>query len=99
MLLAQVLGNVTSTVRHPSIAGVRLLVARQLDTKLNQTGDPQLILDTLGAGVDDVVLISSDGRGLRDLLQRGNSPARWYAIGLVDDIDNVRRYISARKTG
>ncbi len=92
MQLALIQGNATSTVRHPSLRGQRLLIGQQMNAQLQPTGDPQLMLDQLGAGVGDVVLISSDGRGLRDLLGHNNSPARWYTIGLLDSIDNVLAY-------
>lgn len=92
MQLALIQGNATATVRHPSLRGQRLLIGQQLDARLRPVGDPQLMLDQMGAGAGDVVLISSDGRGLRDLIGHSNSPARWYTIGLLDSIDNVRAY-------
>jgi len=84
MLLARIQGRATATMQHPSIVGQRLLVGQPLDPGMNPTGDPQLMLDALGAGLGDTVVISSDGKGLRDMLGRPNSPARWYTIGIVD---------------
>lgn len=84
MLLARIQGRATATVQHPSIAGQRLLVGQQLGGDMRPTGDPQLMLDTLGAGPGDTVVISSDGKGLREMLGHANSPARWYTIGIVD---------------
>lgn len=92
MQLALIQGNATATVRHPSLRGQRLLIGQQLNAQLRPVGDPQLMLDQMGAGAGDVVLISSDGRGLRDLIGHSNSPARWYTIGLLDSIENVRAY-------
>ncbi|MHB1155691.1 MAG: EutN/CcmL family microcompartment protein [Phycisphaerales bacterium] len=92
MQLALIQGNATATVRHPSLRGQRLLIGQQLNARLQPVGDPQLMLDQMGAGAGDVVLISSDGRGLRDMIGHSNSPARWYTIGLLDSIDNVRAY-------
>ena len=92
MLLALIYGRVTSTVRHPTIAGRRLLLGQALDADLKPYGDPQLTLDELGAGAGDVVIVTSDGRGLRELLGHDNSPARWYTIGLVDSLESVREH-------
>ena len=83
MLLALIYGRVTSTVRHPTIAGRRLLLGQALDADLKPYGDPQLIRS---------VIVTSDGRGLRELLGHDNSPARWYTIGLVDSLESVREH-------
>jgi ethanolamine utilization protein EutN len=84
MQLALVQGTATATVKHPSLRRQRLLVAQRLDAKGEAAGDPQLILDQLGARAGDTVIISSDGRGLRELLDDTTSPARWYTLGIVD---------------
>lgn len=84
MLLARIQGQATSTRRHPTIRGQRLLVGQSLDADLKPYGDPQLTLDQLGAGIGDIVIVSSDGKGLREMLGHDNSPARWYTIGIVD---------------
>ncbi len=82
---AMVTGRATSTVRHPSIAGRKLLVCRMLGNERQPVGDPVLVLDQLGAGRGDRVIITSDGQGLRELLGHDNSPARWWTLGIVDD--------------
>jgi len=99
MLLALIQGNATSTVRHKTVNGQRLLLGQALDINLQPYGDPQLTLDQLGAGAGDVVIVTSDGRGLREMLGHDNSPARWYTIGIVDSIDAVRDYMAAAKGG
>jgi ethanolamine utilization protein EutN len=85
MQLARIIGTATATVKHPSLAGARLLVGQPLmaDRK-TPDGDPQLVIDTLSAAVGDLVVITSDGRMLRDLLGSDTTPARWSTIGLVD---------------
>jgi ethanolamine utilization protein EutN len=84
MLLARIQGRATSTRHHHTIDGQRLLVGQALNADLQPFGDPQLTLDQLGAGAGDVVVVTSDGRGLRQMLGHDNSPARWYTIGIVD---------------
>jgi len=91
MLLAVVQGRATATVKHATLAGQRLLIAQQLGGDLQPTGDPQLIIDQLGAGCGDVVIISSDGRGLRERLGKDNSPARWFTLGIIDSIERLRQ--------
>ena len=86
MQLARIIGTATATVKHPSLSGTRLLVVQPLlADRSSPDGDPQLAIDTVGAGVGDVAVITSDGRLLRDLLKSDTTPARWSTIALVDD--------------
>jgi ethanolamine utilization protein EutN len=85
MQLAVVQGRATSTMKHRSMAGAKLLICSMLGADGEPTGDPVLAVDQLGAGRGDRVLLTSDGLGLRELLGHDNSPARWWTLGLVDD--------------
>lgn len=86
MQLARIIGTATATVKHPSLAGSRLLVVQPLlADRRSPDGDPQLAVDTVGAGTGDLAVITSDGRLLRDLLKSDTTPARWSTIALVDD--------------
>ncbi len=46
--------------------------------------DPVLVVDTLGAGRGDKVMITSDGIGARELLGDNTSPVRWSVLGILD---------------
>ncbi len=85
MQLALVKGRATSTVKHPSLDGVTLLVCEMLGADGRVAGDPVLCVDKLGAGLGDTVMITSDGLGLRELLKNPSSPARWWTLGIVDE--------------
>ena len=85
MQLARIIGTATATVKHPSLAGARLLVGQPLlADRATPDGDPQLVIDTLSAATGDLVVITSDGRMLREILKSDTTPARWSTIGLVD---------------
>ena len=45
-------------------------------------GDPILVVDSLGAGRGEMVMITSDGIGARELLGSDNSPVRWSVLGI-----------------
>ena len=85
MQLAVVQGRATSTVRHRSLSAVKLLICQPLGNEGQAAGDPVLAVDKLGAGAGDTVLLTSDGQGLRQLLNDNNSPARWWTLGIVDE--------------
>jgi len=85
MLAGRVIGQATVTVRHPSMQGWKLLVVQPLAADgTSPDGDPILAVDHLGAGRGDVVIISSDGRGTRELLGRDDTPVRWSVLGIRD---------------
>ena len=85
MQLARIIGTATATVKHPSLEGARRLVVQPLMAdRTSPDGDPQLAIDTVAAGLDDVVVITSDGRLLREILKCEATPARWSTIALVD---------------
>jgi ethanolamine utilization protein EutN len=85
MQLARIIGTTTATVKHPSLAGTRMLVVQPLlSDRQSADGDPQIAIDTVAAAVGDTVVITSDGRLLREILKSDATPARWSTIALVD---------------
>ena len=87
MQLAHVLGTATSTVKHRSLAGTKLLIVQPLlADRTRPDGDPQLAIDTVAAGPGDLVMITSDGRLLRDVLRTDATPARYSTVALVDAV-------------
>lgn len=85
MRLARIKGYVTSTVKHSSFSGCRLLIAQPVNAEDQAEGDPQVAIDELGAGLHQKVLICSDGSYARGYLEDSHSPARWWVMALVDD--------------
>ena len=86
MLHARVVGTATSTVKHASMQAWKLLVAQPLAAdRQSPDGDPLLVVDNLGAGIGGLVVISSDGRGTRELLNSDTTPVRWSVLGIVDE--------------
>lgn len=84
MRLARIRGYVTSTVKHDSFSGCRLLIAQPVDLHDKPEGDPQIVIDDLGAGLHQKVLLCSDGSHARKTLEDSQSPARYWVMGLVD---------------
>jgi ethanolamine utilization protein EutN len=80
MRLATIRGYATSTVKHKSFNGYRLLIAEP------ESGDvaPQIVVDNLGAAIGQRVMISSDGSEARKMLGDQLSPARWTVCGIID---------------
>jgi ethanolamine utilization protein EutN len=85
MFLARVMGSAVSTVKHPSMEGWKLLLvmALQADGRTVE-GDPILVVDSVGAGRGEMVVITSDGIGARELLKSDTTPVRWSVLGIRD---------------
>ncbi|HMF28565.1 MAG TPA: EutN/CcmL family microcompartment protein [Candidatus Cybelea sp.] len=84
MQLATIVGHATATVKHPSMTGWKLLIAQPLSADGKPDCEPQLVIDNLGAGLDDRVIICNDGAGTRKLMNAKNSPVRWFVMGICD---------------
>ena len=83
MQLGRVRGTATSTLKHPTFEGERLLVV-QLETATGDPdGEPILAFDRLGARRGDLVILTNDGRALQDLLGP-TTPGRWSVLGIPD---------------
>jgi ethanolamine utilization protein EutN len=90
MFLARIDGTVTSTVKHPSLAGARLLIGQRIEQDGTPSGEPLIIIDEMGARRGGIVLVSTDGDILRKA--RGNTtPARLSVVGIVDRVSGVAR--------
>lgn len=85
MNLAQVIGNATSTVKHPSMNGWRLLIVQPLMADGGADGEPILAIDHLGARIGSQVIITSDGSEVSEAVGSKATPIRWMVMGQPDD--------------
>ena len=85
MLQGRIVGTATATAKHPSMVGWKLLVVQPLMADgTTPDGDPLLAVDSLGAGRGATVIVSSDGRFTRQMLDSDRTPVRWCVIGIRD---------------
>lgn len=83
MQLGRVVGTATSTIKHPTFQGERLLIVQLEGVEGKADGEPVLAFDRMGAARGDVVLVTNDGMTLQEQLGR-NTPGRWSVMGLPD---------------
>jgi ethanolamine utilization protein EutN len=86
MLLCRVEGSAISTIRHPSLKGWRLLICQPLNENGEKESLPILCLDNLGAGKHQIIIVTSDGKSVREKMGFDKTPARYMSIALVDDV-------------
>jgi len=86
MLEGIVVGSVTSTVKHPCLMGKKLLLVRMLGADGQPHGRPQVVVDFVGAGMNDRVLLSWDGIGSQEMFGDPKVPQRAWLCGIIDDV-------------
>lgn len=86
MILARVLGNVVSTVKHPGLHGLAVFPVQPLGADGLATGDSFLAVDHAQAGPGDTVLVLREGNGVRQLLGDAASPVRSLIVAIVDEV-------------
>lgn len=87
MFLAKVVGKVVSTQKDPKFIGSKLLIVKKIDENEKITGDPLVAIDTVGAGVNDVVIVVT-GSGARYVdTSEKVIPADASIMGIVDSIE------------
>jgi ethanolamine utilization protein EutN len=84
MQLGRVVGHAVSTVKHASLHGWRLLVVQLLTAQGEPDDEPIVAVDSLGIGAGNLVIVSNDGAGAREMIGQKISPVRWMVIGMKD---------------
>lgn len=92
--MCRVEGSATSTIRHPSLKGWRLLICQPVNDIKEAEGLPILCLDNLGAGVGQTVVATSDGKSVREKIGDASSPARYMLIAILDEAVQEREAVA-----
>jgi ethanolamine utilization protein EutN len=88
MILARVIGNVVATQKNERYANARVMLCQPLTLEGAETGATLIALDSVDAGVGDVVLIVQEGWGASTAATGEQGAAIDSAIvGVVDQID------------
>ena len=86
MLLARIVGTVVATRKDPRLVSNKLLLARPVDPKGKAEGNYLVALDTVDAGVGELVLIVS-GSSARMAAGMKDTPVDAAVVGIVDHYD------------
>lgn len=97
MQLGRVVGTVVSTAKEATLEGRKLLIVRILDLDANETGAYVVAIDSVAAGVGEVVLVST-GSSARMTEATRDRPADAVIAAIVDswDIEGETKW---RKSG
>jgi microcompartment protein CcmK/EutM len=87
MYIGRVSGTVVATIKHETFQGRKLLVVDRLNLQGEPTGRYDIAVDTVQAGVGDLVLVLDEGNSARQILDREpNGVIRALVVGIVDAV-------------
>ena len=85
MLIARVIGTTVSTIKNEKITGHKLLVVQQTDETGKSFGKPYVAIDTVDAGVGDLVLTAA-GSSARQTTITKDRPVDAVIMAVVDSL-------------
>ena len=86
MLIAKVVGTTVSTIKDEKIQGRKLLICRQTDEKGELIGKPYVAVDTVDAGIGDLVL-TAHGSSARQTNITDKRPVDAVIMAMIDTLE------------
>jgi len=86
MYIANVVGTVVSTRKDDHLVGKKILIIQPLNVRYEPDGKCEIAVDSVGAGVGEVVMIST-GSSASKVFDSQNSPIDRAIVGIIDSIE------------
>ncbi|MCR8744549.1 EutN/CcmL family microcompartment protein [Romboutsia lituseburensis] len=86
MQIGKVIGTVVATRKDDSLVGSKLMITQPLNFKNEFDGKPLIAVDTVGAGIGELVIFT-EGTAARNAAKKYDSSINAAIIGIVDNID------------
>lgn len=86
MLIARVVGTIVSTIKDDKLTGRKLLIVREATTENEVVGKPIAAVDTVDAGVGDLVLIAQ-GSSARQTSSTKDTPTDAVIMAVIDELE------------
>ncbi len=86
MILGKVIGTVWSTRKDENLVGAKFLIVRELDLEYNEKNNFVVAVDSVGAGVREIVLVAQ-GSSARQTTFTKNKPVDAVIMAIVDKLD------------
>ena len=88
MILCKVIGSIVSTIKHSSFQNQKIMLVRPINPDGTLKSGTIVAVDTIRAGIGDIVLVASEGRSAMEILEfKKREPLRSIIIGIVDIIE------------
>jgi len=86
MLIAKVIGTTISTIKNEKLTGRKLLILRETDEKGKEIGKAYVAVDTVDAGVGDLVLTAHGSSGRQTNITK-DSPVDAVIMAVIDHLE------------
>ena len=86
MLIARVIGTTVSTIKDEKLSGRKLLILRQTDETGEPSGRPYVAVDTVDAGIGDLVLTAA-GSSARQTDITKDTPVDAVIMSIIDSLE------------
>ncbi|MCF6459675.1 EutN/CcmL family microcompartment protein [Clostridium sp. Cult3] len=86
MYIGKVIGTVVATRKDENLVGTKLMITQPLNMDLKPIGEPLIAVDTVGAGIGELVLYSK-GTAARIAARKMDSPIDVSIVGIIDEMD------------
>ncbi len=96
MLISRVIGTAVSTMKDEKLEGRKLLVVQQTDEYGKGSGKPFVAIDSVDAGVGDLVLTAS-GSSARQTTATKDRPVDAVIMAVIDSLE-VEGKVTFRKS-
>lgn len=85
MLIAKVIGTTVASIKDQKLEGRKLLICREADETGKVTGKPYVAVDTVDAGIGDLVLTAHGSSGRQTYLTK-DSPVDAVIMAVIDSL-------------
>jgi len=89
MMIGRVVGNVVSTVKHEVYHGKKILLVQPLGSDQTPQGNTIVAVDTVGAGIGEMVLVAMEGKAAAEILNVPRGPVRSMVVGIIDEVQHL----------
>jgi microcompartment protein CcmK/EutM len=86
LILGRVIGTVWATRKDENLVGAKFLIVRQINLDYSDTKNFVIAVDSVGAGVGEVVLVAT-GSSARQTTFTKNKPIDAVIMAIVDKLD------------
>lgn len=86
MHIGRVIGTIVATRKDEKLVGTKLMLTQPLNLELLPKGDPLVAVDTVGAGIGELVVFTT-GTASRIAARKMDAPIDAAIVGIIDKID------------
>jgi microcompartment protein CcmK/EutM len=89
MTLCKITGTIVATQKNEHLKNQKILIAQPIDLDGKYIGRDMLAIDSVDAGVGDMVLVIQEGQGAVQVLKNKKVPVHSVIVAVVDGLEAV----------